>query len=82
MCFAISVSKFNAMKNKPMISGEDYQIIMAEIDALAKALAECYPLLPNKAKAKAISLGHSMSVMRKRLKSIFFSTGQLLSSKT
>lgn len=57
------------MKRKQFISDEDYQVIMSEIDALAKALSERYPLLPNKAKAKAIELGNSMSAMRKRLKS-------------
>lgn len=49
------------------VSHADAQIIIAEIDEAAGALAGCYKELSKPAKASAIKLGHSLGSLRKRM---------------
>ena len=43
------------------------RLLLAEVDALATALAETYHQLPPAAQAAALKLGHSLTVVRKKL---------------
>lgn len=68
-----TISPVTALPSEPQVRSSawlgatDSQIIVAEIDEAAAAMAGCYEHLPASAKASAIKLGHALSNLRRRM---------------
>jgi hypothetical protein len=59
--------KANKVKSEGFVSNTDLQIILAEMDAVDRAIEECYEGLSAPAKASVTNLENALSTLRLRI---------------